>query len=179
MCGQEIVAKRVNAFHERKSCMTSNLPVALRVQWTFDNHLNDTYLNYQGIGVNMPTYRSPGINGYGSCLNLVRASLQSVIFPSPPFLDMSYKSFTLTAWVTANSFFVSSTGSCSDNAIFGQHEASLVDKSLHIAVRKRRLYLGFYNNDLGGNQNLDVNIWYHVSIVQTVICVWQHRLSYR
>jgi hypothetical protein len=179
MFGLEIVVKHVSTFHEGKSCITSTFRLALRAQWTFDNHLNDTYLNYQGFGVNMPTYRFPGIDGYGSCLNLVRASLQSVVFPSPPVFNVAYTSFTFTAWIIPTSSILNWNLFCPDHAILGQHDSLVIGKSLHLAIRQRHLYFGFYYDDLIGIQTLDANVWYHVSVIQIISNLLNHCVSHR
>jgi len=132
--------------------------------WAFDNNLQDLYNNYPGVGINGPTYSSPGINGYGTCLYLTAASSQSVTVYSPPFLNMAQTSFSLLAWVKAASFHNTNSGSYSDNAIFGQYQSATQDHSLHIIVRNQVIYLGFFNDDLSGNRILYPGNWYHVWI---------------
>lgn len=129
--------------------------------WTFDNHLEDFYGNFPGVGINNPGFRSPGINGYGSCVYLNGSAKQSITIYSPPFLNMAYTSFTLSAWVRANSFRTGG-GNCADNAVFGQFDQNSKDRSLHIIVRNKKIYLGFYNDDTQGVMVLEPNVWYHV-----------------
>ncbi|CAF4509107.1 unnamed protein product, partial [Rotaria socialis] len=92
----------------------------MRILWAFDNNLDDLYNNFPGVGSNGPTYSSPGITGYGTCLYLTAASSQSVTVLTPPFLNMALTSFSLLAWVKATSLHNTATGPYSDNAIFGQ-----------------------------------------------------------
>jgi hypothetical protein len=124
------------------------------------------YNNYQGVGVNGPTYSSPGINGYGSCLYLNGNSSQSVAVYLPPFLNMAQTSFSFLAWVKATSFDITliNNGTHRNNAIFGQFENNTKDHSLHIIVRNQKIYLGFYSGDITGNITLYPGIWYHVCI---------------
>ena len=75
---------------------------------------------------------------------------------------MAYTSFSLVAWVKPNTLR-NATSSTSDNAIFGQYENNTLDRSLHIIVRRQRIYLGFYSDDIQGNRILSPNNWYHVS----------------
>lgn len=49
-----------------------------------------------------------------------------------------------------------------DNAIFGQFDQNILDRSLHIIVRNRRIYFGFYGDDTQGNITLSPGVWYHV-----------------
>ena len=124
--------------------------LAARIFWSFDNTLQDLYNNFDGIGTNGPIYHSPGYNGAGSCLWLNQSVNQSVTINSPPFLNMAFTSFTLEVWMYANTLY--NNNPHSDNAIFGQFQQNVQDKSLHIIVRNRRIYLGFYNDDAVGNQ---------------------------
>ena len=120
--------------------------LAVRILWTFDNDLLEFYGNFPGTPINNPSYRFPGINGYGSCLYLNRTLNQSVTIATPPFLNMAFTSFSLSAWVNADSFQTGWWG-CLDNAIFGQFDQNTPSRSLHIIVRNQRIYLGFYLDD--------------------------------
>ena len=62
---------------------------------------------------------------------------------------MAYTSFTLEVWMYAQSLC---NGGCFDNALFGQFQQNTQDRSLHIIVRNQRIYLGFYSDDVQGNQ---------------------------
>jgi hypothetical protein len=124
--------------------------LAIRIFWGFDGTLQDLYNNFNGVGINGPSFRSPGYNGAGSCLYLNQSSRQSVTITTPPFLNMAFTSFTLELWMYANT--LRTTGSSLDNAIFGQFQQNILDKSLHIIVRNQRIYLGFYGDDAVGTQ---------------------------
>ena len=134
----------------------------MRILWRFDNDLTDLYGNFPGVGLNNPTYNPTGINGYGQCLYLNASRQQSVTIYSPPFLNMAYTSFSLVAWVKPTTLRTAAKPN-SDNAIFGQYEDNSKDRSLHIVVRQRTIYLGFFSDDLQGNRILSPNNWYHVS----------------
>jgi hypothetical protein len=123
---------------------------AVRIFWDFDGTLRDLYNNFNGVGFNSPSFQSPGYNGAGSCLYLNKSASQSVSITTPPFLNMAYTSFTLQSWMHAQSL-CNGTG-CSDNALFGQHQIFNFSRSLHIIVRNQRIYLGFFANDVSGNQ---------------------------
>ena len=64
--------------------------------WTFDSNFTDLYNVYNGVGVNSPTFVSPGYNGYGSALSLNAASSQLVRIPL--YNNMTYTSFTWEMW---------------------------------------------------------------------------------
>ena len=127
----------------------SSFVAAVRTFWGFDGNLQDLYNNFNGIGTNTPTYQSPGFNGAGSCLYLTKSLNQSVTIPTPPFLNMAYTSFTLQAWMNAQTL-CNGTG-CTDNALFGQFQQNNFSRSLHIIVRNQRIYMGFFANDVSGN----------------------------
>ena len=132
--------------------------------WTFDGNLNDFYNNFPGIPINAPTYRSPGINGYGTCLYLNASRNQSVTVYSPPFLNMAYTSFSLIAWVKPTTLNDVANIPFSDSAVFGQFQNNVADRSLHISARHKKLFLGFYDDDSQGNIILNPGNWYHVCI---------------
>ncbi|CAM4922244.1 unnamed protein product, partial [Rotaria socialis] len=137
----------------------------MRILWAFDNNLDDLYNNFPGVGSNGPTYSSPGITGYGTCLYLTAASSQSVTVLTPPFLNMALTSFSLLAWVKATSLHNTATGPYSDNAIFGQCQQTVQDECLHIIVRNQYIYLGFFADDISGVTLLSANTWYHMGYV--------------
>lgn len=124
--------------------------LAVRIFWGFDGSLQDLYSNFNGIGTNSPTYQSPGFNGVGSCLYLNKSASQSATILTPPFLNMAYTSFTLQSWMYAETL-CNGVG-CNDNALFGQFQVNNFSRSLHIIVRNQVIYLGFFGNDVQGNQ---------------------------
>ena len=138
--------------------------IAGRILWTFDGNVDDFYNNFPGTPINAPTYSSPGINGYGTCLYLNSSHNQSVTVYSPPFLNMAYTSFSLVAWVKPTTLRNGTFSSQSDNAIFGQHQDSSNDHSFHVVIRQKKSYLGFYGGDSQGNIMLNPGNWYHVCI---------------
>lgn len=97
----------------------------------------------------------PGIHGYGTCRYLNRSQSQSVTISSPRFLNVAYTSFSLVAWVKAASL---TNRYLEDNAIFGQFDQNVQDRSLHIIVRTQVIYLGFYSDDIQGSRNLSAGI---------------------
>ncbi|CAF3329079.1 unnamed protein product [Rotaria socialis] len=167
MYGQDPFVKHVSILIYDKDCkyFFLILNTAVRILWTFDNTLDDFYGIFPAVGSNGPTYKSPGINGYGSCLYLNASASQSIDVLSPPFLSMAYTSFSLSAWIKATTLNNAAVNGLSDNGIFGQYEQNSQDLSLHTIVRNQRLYFGFYGDDTQGNQLLVSDTWYHVAYV--------------
>lgn len=115
------------------------------------------------MGINNPSYSSPGINGYGSRLYLNASASQSVTIFSPPFLNMAQTSFSLVAWVFATTLnTIANNNSRYERAIFGQFENNTLDRSLQIIVRNQKIYFGFFSDDIQGNLTLVPGVWYHV-----------------
>ena len=139
--------------------------LAVRILWTFDNNLNDFYENYPGNGTNSPTYSSPGINGYGSCLYLNAANKQSITVNSPPFLNMAYTSFSWNGWIKPTTLH-NSIATGFDSALFGQFHQNTIDYSFYITIREQKPYFGFYLDDIQGTTILSVGKWYHVCLLE-------------
>lgn len=173
ICGLDPCVKHVSGtFKNWLSYPLSILLIAVRILWTMDNNLDDFYDNFPGVAVNNPIFNFPGINGYGSCLYLNATASQSVIIYSPPFLNMAYTSFTLVAWIRATSMWSTTIGApYGDNAIFGQMDQNVLQKSLHITLRNRKAYFGFFGDDTQGDIVLSPGIWYHVCILLHCNCI--------
>jgi hypothetical protein len=131
--------------------------------WTFDGVTTDYYGVYNGVLMNIATYFSttntqPYV-GYGRGLTLLSTASQYFVVSSPT-LDLSYKSFTLEAWIYPT---LSSSG---DFGIFGQCACSTcTNQCLYFIIRNYKLYIGFTNNDLSGTTTLTTNTWYYVTFV--------------
>ena len=50
----------------------------------------------------------------------------------------------------------------SDLSILGTDQTSL-NQGLHLVIRDRKPYMGFYSNDTGGNTTLETGTWYHIA----------------
>lgn len=123
--------------------------LAVQIFWSFDQTFQDLYNNFNGVGTNSPTYLSPGYNGAGSCVWLSRSMNQLVTILSSPFLNMANTSFTLQAWMYAQT--LCDGVSCGDHALFGRYDQNVPDRSLHIIVRDQHIYFGFFQDDVTGN----------------------------
>jgi len=133
-------------------------PTVTTAYWGFDSNANDMYGVYNGALVNGATYSNTTYFGYGSNLQL-NASINQSIVVSSPFLNLSYTSFTVEAWIYGYSL----TG---DNAIFSQCECSTCqDQCLSLIIRNYKMYMGFTLDDLIGLTSLSINTWYHIAYV--------------
>lgn len=121
--------------------------------------MQDMYSLYNTVGNNGPTFSSPGYNGAGACLMLTRTSSQSASVASP-FLNMVNRSFTLEAWIYPNTL-----NSGTDYGIFGQFDAGITSRAMHIIIRNQKIYFGFFADDLTGVTTLTAGQWYHMAYV--------------
>jgi hypothetical protein len=113
--------------------------------------------------VNGATY-SPAVSttvpyvGYGRALVLNSANNQSILVATP-FLNLSYTSFTIEAWIYPASV-------AGDHGIFGQCLcATCANQCLYFILRTGRLFIGFTLNDLSGSTTFVANTWYHIAFV--------------
>ena len=97
--------------------------------------------------------------GYGRGLTVTSTSSQYFTVSSP-FLDLSYRSFTIEAWIYPT------LSSSTDYGIFGQCACgSCSNQCLYFIIRNYKLYISFTNNDLSGSTTLTTNTWYHIAFV--------------
>lgn len=64
--------------------------------WPFDSTFNDFYNVYNGVGMNSPTFITPGYNGYGAALSINGTNSQYVLVAR--YKNMTYSSFTWEVW---------------------------------------------------------------------------------
>lgn len=102
--------------------------------------------------------------GTGAANDLIRvesylfsAKHQWLLLGNPESLSM-VASFTVSLWLRVHSF-----GS-QDRAILCQDVVKERDM-LHIVIRRRRVYFGFYFSDTTGSQFLSSGRWYHLACV--------------
>jgi hypothetical protein len=119
---------------------TTSLPIITAI-WNFDGNTDDQYNIYNGIAVNTPSYATGYTNLTGTALKLNAAASQYVNI-SNPFLNLTYRSFTVEIW------FYPTTLVSSDYGLFGQCQTASMDLCLAYMIRNDRTYLGFYSGKL-------------------------------
>ena len=65
-------------------------------------------------------------------------------------------SWTVSLWA-----YFDAVSKGTDNGMIGHGTAS-ANNGLHLGERNRRIYFGFYSNDLSSDQVLDANTWYNI-----------------
>ena len=142
-----------------------SLPV-VSAAWLFDLDTSDINGVYNGTLMNNATYtavsQSQPYIGNGRALSLANpiATPTNSSFSISTFLNLSYRSFTIEAWI------YSLTAYSGDNGIFSQCQCTTCpNQCLFLIVRSGRLYMGFNLNDLAGVTSLASATWYHVAFV--------------
>ncbi len=96
--------------------------------------------------------------GNGRALSLSASSSQYFLV-STPFLNLSYVSFTVEAWI----YLTNLTG---DRPIFSQCACSTcLNQCFFFIIRSSRLYADFTFNGLSGSTAISASTWYHVAFV--------------
>ncbi|MBC8450428.1 MAG: hypothetical protein H8D78_22055, partial [Chloroflexi bacterium] len=84
---------------------------------------------------------------------------QYIALPDTVRLGLKNSSFSVSAWINGSDF--SGSGSASDRAILGT-DTMATNKGLHLVIRNRKPYMGFYGNDLDSGFIIAANAWYHL-----------------
>ena len=151
------------SFHLETTATTTQSTPVISVYWSLDATTSDSTNEYNGTLVNGATYFSTTNNqpylAYGRGLTLISNSNQYMRVLSP-YIDLSYRSFTIEAWIYSTVIY------SGDYGIFSQCQCSTCgNQCLFFSVRASRLYAGFAYNDIYGTQNISNNVWYHVAFV--------------
>ncbi|CAF3398117.1 unnamed protein product [Rotaria sp. Silwood1] len=123
--------------------------------WPFDGSYVDIVGNYNGIpSLNLPTF-VPGYLGQAASFD---ASLQQAMYTS--FIPLNNVSFTIEAWIKPTGY-----PNPRDHSIVGLCPSKIVDRCLHINIRNKKLYFGFYFDDIQDVTTIPLNEWIHVVFV--------------
>ncbi|MDJ0518511.1 MAG: hemopexin repeat-containing protein [Trichodesmium sp. MO_231.B1] len=74
--------------------------------------------------------------------------------PTAPSLKLTNQSFTVSAWIFVNSF-----PSGSDLTILGANHRQ-TNRGLHLIIRNKKPYMGFFQNDTWGQTEIESGKWY-------------------
>ncbi|CAF0839617.1 unnamed protein product [Didymodactylos carnosus] len=145
VCSVTTCIKSITSFHENSIAY-----------WPFDSTTTDRNSLYTGLPFNSPTYSgSPIISG--QCIQFDSTGTQYV---SMPFIDLTYKSFTIQAWIYPRSI----TG---EQGIFGECASTLLaDQCLSISIKNGHLHMSLnLDTEIFGSSVLVTSAWYHVTFV--------------
>ena len=123
--------------------------------WEFENSYDDDASLYHGFASpNLPIFTT----GFIGQAVLFNASRKQAIFT--PFIPLHEVSFTFQAWIKPIDY-----ANPTDESIVGLCPAQIEDYCLHINLRRRKLYFGFYYNDVSGTTVIQLNQWIHAAFV--------------
>ncbi|CAF1311922.1 unnamed protein product [Rotaria sordida] len=120
--------------------------------WPFDGSYIDIVSGYNGIpSPNPPTF----VTGYLGEAASFDASTEQSMYTS--FISLNNVSFTVEAWIKPTGY-----PNPRDHSIVGLCPSKITSRCLHINIRNRKLYFGFYYDDLQGVTTILLNEWIHV-----------------
>lgn len=123
--------------------------------WPFEDSYDDKAGIYHGYpSLNLPLFTT----GFIGQAVLFRAEEQNAIYTS--FIPLHEVSFTFEAWIKPMAFT-----NPTDDSIVGLCPSQIEDYCLHINLRNRRLYFGFYYNDVEGTTTVELDRWTHIGCV--------------
>ena len=153
-------------FSASTAATPTTTPTVITAYWSFDFTTNDAFGVYNGTLINNATYLNatttlPYVgNAPALFLSNPTSTPTNSSFLISSFLNLSYRSFTVEAWIYATSTF------SGDNSIFSQCQCTTCpNQCLSLLVRSGRLYMGFGLNDISGLTSLAGTTWYHVAFV--------------
>ncbi|UJR32941.1 hypothetical protein I4U23_020402 [Adineta vaga] len=128
---------------------------SILAQWSFEGIFTDKTGVYNGrTSTNLPTFTT-GFIGQAVYFN---ASTQQAIYT--PHIPLNEVSFTIEAWIKPTGY-----QRTYDLSIVGSCPSLIVDHCLHINIRNRNLYFGFYYDDIQGGTYISFDQWMHVAFV--------------
>ena len=80
-----------------------------------------------------------------------------ILLPGAESFKLREHDFTVAAWIKIKEYLPNKTDYC----VIGTKNNSY-QQGIHLLVRGRKPYFGFYNNDLRGKTTLDAGKWYHL-----------------
>ncbi|CAF1295490.1 unnamed protein product [Rotaria sordida] len=123
--------------------------------WKFENSFADSTNIYNGT----PSSQAPTfVSGYVGQAASFNATAKQSIYTS--FIPLSNVSFTLDAWIEQNG-----EPNPTDYSIVGLCLSTTTDNCLHISIRSKKYYFGFYGDDLQSSATMPLNYWVHVAFV--------------
>lgn len=125
----------------------------LEAYYSFENGAMDYSINgFNGEDVGVHYQDDPQRN-----MVAVFGKESYIVLPKAEELKLRNHDFTVSAWVKVSSFDVDDR----DISIIGT-KGSSYQQSIHLVLRNRKPYFGFYANDLEGKTILEENRWYHL-----------------
>jgi hypothetical protein len=123
--------------------------------WPFDGSYVDIIGGHNPISSqDLPNF----VTGYLGQAASFNVSAKQAIYAS--FIPLNNVSFTVEAWIKPTGY-----PNPTDNSIVGLCPSTTQNHCLHINIRNKKLYFGFYLNDCPGITTIPLNQWAHVGFV--------------
>ena len=127
----------------------------LEGHYSFENGVNDFSIN--------------GFHGKASGVEFINDSIRGmiawfdgkshVLLPTADELKLRDHDFTVTSWVKIDDYKEGKRDYC----ILGTTAGRSYQQSIHLEIRNRKPYFGFYSNDLQGKTLIESGKWYHIT----------------
>ena len=96
------------------------------------------------------------VTGYLGQAASFNASAQQAVYT--PFIPLNNVSFTVEAWIKPTGY-----PNPIDHSIVGLCPSDIINHCLHINIRNKKLYFGFYYDDVQGGTEILLNQWIHAA----------------
>jgi len=136
------------------------------VLYTFDDNSKDYFSNYDATPVNNPQYVSPGYDGRGSAIQLLKTSSQCLHISN--HMDFYKKSLTVEAWIYPLNIYIDSGSSYIDSIIYAQTNSSALNQYMWMMLRNGKNFGAFRSNDVVGVTLFQTNQWQHIAFTYDI-----------
>ena len=125
----------------------------LQAFYNFENGCQDmSRNNFHGKG-NGAEYRRDSIRGIICWFD----GKSHIVLPKADELKLWDHDFTVAAWVKIDEYVSGKRNYCIIGTLGGSYQ-----QAIHLLIRERKPYFGFFLNDLQGNTRIEAGRWYHL-----------------
>jgi hypothetical protein len=125
----------------------------LEAHYNFENGVHDQGMNnFHGKDEGVQ-YRKDSVRGIVGWFN----GKSHAVLPKAEDLKLRDHDFTVSAWVKIDRYEKGKDDYCILGTTGGSYQ-----QSIHLVIRDRRPYFGFYSNDLQGKSSIEAGKWYHL-----------------
>lgn len=132
----------------------------LEALYSFENGVKDFSINNFDGEANGVEFVNDSVRGMVASFD----GESNVVIPKADELKLRDHDFTVSAWVYIDNYLEGKRDYC----ILGTSTGRSYQQSLHLEIRNRRPYFGFYSNDLQGKTLIESGKWYHIT--------WRYRI---
>ncbi|CAF1650102.1 unnamed protein product [Rotaria magnacalcarata] len=123
--------------------------------WSFENSFQDSTKVYNVTASSQAPLFALGYVGQAASFNV---TAKHALYTS--FISLNYLSFTVDLWMKQNG-----DPNPTDYSIVGLCPSTTNDNCLHISIRSKKFYMGFYYDDIQSTATMPLNHWMHLAFV--------------